>query len=142
MTTRIGPIRFASEFPKPRLCVRRLDATCHAEFTSAKARRDKKWIATWEHGGTVANAYNYPAATEVVIIVSDPNGLTVVWCGRASAKHISGCSACSDVGLFGAYDLFDKRVKRESRINAAWDFLKREHAQLWSPLEKLAYSGG
>ena len=42
-------------------------------------------ITDCEHGGTVANAYGYPAVTEAVVVVAFPSGQVAAWATTIAA---------------------------------------------------------
>jgi hypothetical protein len=92
-----------------------------------------KWRAYAFTGGTVANAYKYPAVTDACLIVRDPAGRVVVWVhhGGLSANKATSCGAAR-VCLPGSEALFDGRVKRAKNGGAsrayAWSVIRRAHA--------------
>jgi hypothetical protein len=116
-------IFFAKIFGKKRLRARRVDAEGIAKATEASAMREGRWIVNAEHGGGVGGSYNYPAETECAVAVSDPSGITVVWCNRRSARSVTerlACLAC----LPEAAPIFDKRVKDQSKRELALELVK------------------
>ena len=77
----------------PRLRVRRVDFD--AEAFGHEAIATQTWLYYATHGGSVANAYKYPAATEVVVAIASPNGRVAVWHDRARANKVTLCGAAT-----------------------------------------------
>src|SRR5437870_2433786 len=52
-----------------------------------------------EHGGTVPNAYRYPASTQTLTVATDPRGRAVVHSGEIPANKatVRGASATSPI---------------------------------------------
>src|SRR5262249_6939413 len=85
-----------------RLRARRVDENKIASRTLARAIESDYPAISADHGGSVANAYRYPAETETLVTVAFPDGRVVQWHSRASANKVTYAWA-------GA--LFDRRVK-------------------------------
>ena len=68
-----------------------------AKIASHRATKSGAPVTDCEHGGTVANAYNYPASTEAVVVVAFPSGQVAVWTATIPANKatLSGAAvAC------------------------------------------------
>jgi len=120
-----------------RLRVRRVNEESLARYVAAEARKDDTWVVDVRHGGTVANAYGYPAETECALAVASPAGLVIVWLARASANATTERGA-AEACLLGAGDLWDGRVKREERKDAAWELIKATFAEEMPVVDQLA----
>lgn len=130
-------IIYVGSLGKPRLRERRIDEQAFAGRVAKEARAGNEWSISVINGGSVCNSYGYPASTECALAVSDPNGLAVCWLGRAPANKVTDRGA-AEACLSGSGDIFDGRVTRQARIDAAYVFLKTEHARHYPPLTQLA----
>jgi hypothetical protein len=63
-----------------------------------------------EHGGTVANAYNYPAVTDAVVAVAFADlDVVVIWAGELRANKVTRGGVVSSLLGDEARPLFDER---------------------------------
>lgn len=122
-------IVFDSKFTGRRLRARRVDEESCAIRAKERALEKGDWVALVDHGGGVANSYNYPAETECVLALSDPLGNVVCWVGRAPANKVTDRGAAKAC-VRGAGDLFDDRIKNEERLGRAFEALKRRHREV------------
>jgi hypothetical protein len=103
----------------PRLRVRRVDFD--AEAFSREATAAQTWLYYATHGGSVANAYKYPAATEAVVAIASPDGRVAVWHDRARANKVTLCGAATaatnDQAAAMLWD--DRRSKAREAAQAA-----------------------
>lgn len=125
-------IRVITEPQKPRLRVRRVEPGFDHLVTQARGT----WLFHVEHGGEVANAYRWPAETEVVVVIIAPNGRGAAWFGRARANNVTQRSAAagclvSEGWHDGAVDYWDLRIG-ESRRMAAREALKCLWRRAWN----------
>ena len=114
------------DVPTTRLRVRRID---EAAIAADVSYTDGKWHAQVTDGGSVANAYKYPADTEAALAVCDPAGRVIVWMARLPANKVTRGGA-ANACLRGACDLFDGRYQGDSdtctrRRQNAWKAIKR-----------------
>ncbi len=114
-----------------RLRVRRVNEHALAAETRQKAIRTGSWAIRCRHGGSVANAYKYPADTEAVLAVSNPAGLTVVWMARLPANKVT-LAGSANACLSGSRALFDKRYG-EAAAEAVWENIKALHRLVFPP---------
>lgn len=127
-------IKYLSEMQRPRLRVRRLDVDRVVERALAAAQARQKTVAVADHGGSVANKYGYPAETECALVVADPLGNAVVFCGRKPANKVTLSGVASELcPELVAY--FDERYSQETRALIDLESILRRH---FSPLELLA----
>lgn len=110
-----------------RRTTRVLNEIAEARYTRGLALRSKTWAYDASHGGGVANAYKYPAMTDVAVSVSDPLGNVVTWLSTKSANKVtlSGAvrTALDDTMRYGhagtAGILWDKRYSNADCAKAA-----------------------
>jgi len=127
----------AKGFAGRRLIERRVNEKGFANDTAALAKHFNSWQIRVTHGGSVANAYGYPAITEAVLAVSDPYGNCVYWTSRLPANKVTDRGA-ANACLFPAGDLFDARVTDESRRQNAMEYLEKIHQQYFPPMIVIA----
>lgn len=83
----------------------------------AQAVRSEQVRADVAHGGTVANAYRYPASTQTFGVAVDPMGRVFADSSEIAANKATLRGAAAST--LGNSDLFDSRVSSPARIAAA-----------------------
>jgi hypothetical protein len=101
-----------------RLSVRSVDVRSCLEDALANAKKRGRTVAHAYHGGNVANAYNYPADTEALVVIAAPDGRITAETGRLPANKVteSGVAACC-LGDW-ARPYFDDRFGPVAKRNA------------------------
>lgn len=101
--------------------VRRVNEDGQVEKAKELAAKEGKVIICVNHGGSVANAYKYPAKTEGVVTVAWPDGS--VWQDMAllpaNKVTLSGVFAT----ITGFRGLFDNRFSAEKKKSVRTQFL-------------------
>lgn len=105
--------------------VRTVDVTAAANRAREKSLEGGTWHATCRHGGDVANMYGYPATTEGVLAISDPQGNVVVWWHDLNANKVTLGGVASIVPP--ARWLYDGRTTAAKK-DEAWEAIKFYHA--------------
>lgn len=108
---------------------RRVDAEGLGARVSKRAAADRKWQIELDVGCGDIN-------TETAVAVSDPDGLTVVWIGRA--RDDASDRVRAERALPGSAAALGLVKRRAAQMHDPWDLIKAEHAKHWTPLEKLA----
>ena len=85
------------------------------------------WSLRCGHGGSVANAYRYPADTEAALGLASPAGLVVVWMARLPANKVT-LGGAANACLPGTRALFDGRYGEHCK-QEAWQLLKAAHRE-------------
>lgn len=122
---------------RPRLRERRVEPCI--EETAAEARRLGRWRFHVQNGGSVANAYRYPADTEVALVIAAPDGRVAMGYGRTRANNVTQRSAALGVlarlphqhPSLEAADYFDLRVRDDARNREARDALRCLWREAW-----------
>ena len=112
-----------------------------AQLTPKQALAEKDWVARTKHGGNVEYDWrrtNLSALTECAVAISDPEGLTLVIVNACDAFGPVSDRKIASSCVPGSEDLWDRRIKKESRRASAWEELKQVHAENFSAMEKLA----
>jgi hypothetical protein len=110
-----------------RLIARRVNEETLAEDARRKAQDSGEWQVLCCHGGSVANAYKYPADTEAALAVASPAGFVVVWMARLPANKVTK-SGAANTCLPGTRALFDPRYGEHSK-DEVWARLKAAHRE-------------
>jgi hypothetical protein len=118
-----------------RLRVRRVDEDALLHGAIQVAKQDKFPVVDVDYGGTVANAYNYPASTEAVVAVGFPNGDGWVRVNRIPANKATYAGAFSAIVVEEGFEkkevrLFDHRTSDEKDAKARTKFINHIHNQL------------
>lgn len=112
---------------KIRLRVRRIYEENFLEETINRAKEKGCEVVRSTHGGSVANAYAYPADTEGMIAVGFPDGSGWAEVVRLPANKVSHAGVFKHV--WGEHGLFDRRFseKRKKEVRAEFvNFVKNE----------------
>lgn len=72
-----------------RLRARVVDGDWEAKYTAKLAGQSNGPKIRIIHGGSVANAYNYPAETESLVIVAFPSGRVACWATQLPANKVT-----------------------------------------------------
>ena len=108
------------------------------EAVRKSAVNNQAWSYDAWHAGSVANAYNYPAATTGLLMCSNPDGQVVVWMCRLSANKVTLSGVCRHT-VAAAAPLFDDRYSSGKRVQAELD-LQTAHAEAictrWSCMDR------
>ena len=122
--------------PRTRLRARPVLEHTLGERVRALAIETGEWQADVSVGGSVRNAYKFPAYTEVALAISDPTGLTLVF--LAIARCNGGCSESKAAGacVAGAGPYFDGRVKDPMVLDQSLRALQAAHGTHFSPLAR------
>lgn len=75
------------------------------------------WAHDAMHAGSVPNCYGYPASTDGMLAVSDPDGRVVVWILTLPANKVT-LSGVVGGCVPGAHPLYDLRFGREADLRA------------------------
>lgn len=121
----------------PRHDSRKVDAEALAGSTSSDAVSCKDWVAATTCYQLTHTAPDSIEIGECALAVSDPDGNVVVWISTANVANVSDAKIARSC-IYGAADLFDRRIKNAQRIAAAWSILHKEFGKVISPLELLA----
>ena len=127
---------------QPRLD-KRVNEARLAFYVAVRSCADNDWTVDVRHGGGGAyNPYSSSAVqTECALAVSNPSGLVVVWLARVDANGTTERGA-AEACLLGAGDLWDGRVKRQARKDAAWELLKAAWNEHVSAIDQLGALSG
>jgi len=140
-----GKIKAVVPFVGRRLRVRYCDAEWFANYVSERAIKRGDWVIDVMDGGGVCNSYGWPAETECVLAISNPQGYTAYWTGRAPANKITStgaAAACLPHKFEAIADLFDGRVRRPERIEAARKLARELHLRSFGMLGSIAAALG
>jgi hypothetical protein len=110
-----------------RLRVRRVNEADAITYVTKTAAETGKPHLRAAHGGSVANAYNYPASTEGCVAVGFPDGSYWCYVTRLPANKVtlSGVFAAA-TGIRGAFDRRFSKHKRQFAVAMAIDSAYRE----------------
>lgn len=101
-----------------------------------RAAKTNDWVFQAYKAEAVTESDNFTANGQVALAACDPFGVAVIWVSVANVLSVSG-RGCAEACIYGAGDLFDRRIRRKERINAAIDVIKAAHRRAFSPLEQL-----
>jgi len=114
---------------------REIDAEALAIRTSTKAQKTNDWTVELDKNTDVP--WGHGVTTECALALSDPHGLTVVWVGRCNAT-LDTSRGMAEACVEGSGAIWDRRIKKQTKIDAAWALLKERHEKSFTPIEKLA----
>lgn len=114
----------AKSFEGKRFRVRRVDEEAFTEKVRQKALSLDDWVVDVTHGGTMGSQWG--THTECILALSDPVGIVVYWASRVSSNKPTRRGAAQACFL-DAGDLFDARLKDNSRKQFALEALKKAH---------------
>lgn len=94
----------------------------------------------WMYDVCVAEAKNYETAFfaegEFALVITDPQGFTSVFLSSTNV-HAPSPATLADLCVPGARDLWDRRIKKQERKDAATIALRDAHNNQFSALERL-----
>lgn len=111
----------------PRLRARRVSEAAEADRALDDAMGDGRPTVRVQHGGSVANAYRYPAETETLVTVAFPDGRVVQFHGRRRANKVT--TAWAGAAWDGRYSAATPKM-RLARIASRYEWIGRAMAVL------------